>query len=121
VVEASSAIPAALGASRRIAFRSFWVIATAANDASGLDEALQTAVDEICAHTGWPVGHAYVGASEWSRELVPSDIWHLADPHPIRGLWQGDAGVVCRLRARLAGPGPGHRQGAVAARRPLGP
>ena len=58
------------------------LITTAANDASSLEQALQTAIDEICAHTGWPVGHAYVGGGEPQGELVSLGIWHL--DHPLR-------------------------------------
>ncbi len=56
------------------------VVASAANDASSLREALHTAVDAVCAHTGWPIGHAYACSGEAGRELVSSGIWHLEDP-----------------------------------------
>src|SRR5882672_5744610 len=36
------------------------VIAEAANEAPAPAEAIQIALDRICAHTGWPVGHAYL-------------------------------------------------------------
>ena len=41
-------------------FRLLQAMATAANEASDLEEVLQVAVDEICAHTGWVAGHAYL-------------------------------------------------------------
>src|SRR4051812_49540811 len=52
-------------------------IAEAANQAANAEEALQTAVDRICAHTGWPVGHAYLCARDGSGELLPMTVWHL--------------------------------------------
>src|SRR5207253_3374051 len=53
-------------------------IAVAANEASTVQEALQACLDQVCAHTGWPVGHAYL--LDAAGELVPSGVWHLADP-----------------------------------------
>jgi hypothetical protein len=45
-------------------------ITRAANEAPSSAEALQYAVDRLCASTGWPVGHAYlamaVGAARWA-------------------------------------------------------
>jgi len=55
------------------------VVATAANEASNLEEVLRAAIDGICAHIGWPVGHAYVSMPP-DGQLVSSGIWHLDDP-----------------------------------------
>ena len=55
------------------------VITRAANEASDLVEAIQIAVDQVCAHTGWPVGHAYVTDEDDADVLVPTEIWHLDD------------------------------------------
>ena len=46
-------------------------IAIAANEARTVESALQTCLDEVCAHTGWPVGHAYL-LDEDSGEFVPA-------------------------------------------------
>ena len=54
--------------------------ASAANEAQSVDEAMQTTVREVCAATGWPVGHAYLVDDADSDLLVPTDIWYLADP-----------------------------------------
>ena len=56
------------------------IAASAANEASSVEEATALCLDRICAHTGWPVGHAYVRASGGADGLVPSDSWHLDDP-----------------------------------------
>jgi PAS domain S-box-containing protein len=56
------------------------MVATAANLAPNREEALQTGVDQVCAYTGWPVGHAYVLADDGSGELVPTGIWHFDRP-----------------------------------------
>ncbi|HLE48082.1 MAG TPA: ATP-binding protein [Candidatus Thermoplasmatota archaeon] len=54
-------------------------VAVAANEARSIDEAMQRAVDEVCAATGWPVGHVYIRSGEWSSGLSPSKIWHVDD------------------------------------------
>ncbi|MGH7899349.1 MAG: ATP-binding protein, partial [Candidatus Binatia bacterium] len=54
-------------------------IAVASNEARTLEQALQVAVDEVCAYTDWPVGHVYLPREESSRDLVPARIWHLED------------------------------------------
>lgn len=54
-------------------------VATAANEASTINEGLQIAVDTICEYTKWPVGHVYIFAAE-RNALVSSGVWYLADP-----------------------------------------
>lgn len=54
-------------------------ITGAANEAADIETALQIALDRVCAHTGWPVGHAYVLDSAGSGDLLPTTIWHLDD------------------------------------------
>ncbi|WP_167050392.1 MULTISPECIES: GGDEF domain-containing protein [Burkholderiaceae] len=58
-------------------------VATAANQASGIDDALSLAVREICGYTQWPVGHAFHVHRDHRDAVpapVPSRIWHLAEP-----------------------------------------
>jgi PAS domain S-box-containing protein len=61
-------------------------VATAANLAPCREEALQTGVDQVCAYTGWPVGHAYVLAGDSTGELVPTRIWHFDRPERFEHL-----------------------------------
>jgi PAS domain S-box-containing protein len=49
-------------------------IATTANQASTVAEAMQYAVDRVCEFTGWPLGHACI-ASSGQKHLVSSPIW----------------------------------------------
>ena len=51
-------------------------VATAANEAASVNEGFQTAIDSICAYTGWTVGHAYVYCEE-KHKLVSLDVWNL--------------------------------------------
>lgn len=53
-------------------------VATAANEAASLTEGFQAAIDRICQHTGWPVGHAF-RFDESRQKLVSLQVWHLAD------------------------------------------
>ena len=53
-------------------------VAVASNEATSVDEAIQFAVDRICAFTNWPVGHVYFPVSG-SDEILSSSIWHLND------------------------------------------
>jgi len=55
-------------------------VATSANQASSIEEALSLCLREVCIYTGWPVGHAYLPAPDGSGDLVPTDLWHLDDP-----------------------------------------
>lgn len=54
-------------------------VAATANDADGLEEALQEAVDIICEHIDWPVGHVYWFDEAEEPPLIPSGIWCLDD------------------------------------------
>ncbi|HVL05787.1 MAG TPA: response regulator [Acidimicrobiales bacterium] len=55
-------------------------IAVATNEAASVEEALQIALDEVCRHTGWPVGHVCRMAEDVPGGTVASNIWHLDDP-----------------------------------------
>jgi signal transduction histidine kinase/DNA-binding response OmpR family regulator len=55
-------------------------ITAAANEATSLEAVLQLALDQICAYTGWPVGHVYLAASDGSGQWMSSPIWHLDTP-----------------------------------------
>jgi len=39
-------------------------VAVSANQADTIDVALQTAINQVCAFTGWPLGHAYLRVGE---------------------------------------------------------
>src|SRR5438132_14426749 len=52
-------------------------IAVAAAYADSIRSALQVAVDEVCRHMEWPIGHVLLRDG---AELVSAGIWHLDDP-----------------------------------------
>lgn len=46
---------------------------------------LRECLAEICSAIGWPVGHAYL-ITEIERALMPTDVWHRADPQRFDAL-----------------------------------
>ncbi len=54
-------------------------ITRAANEAASVEDVIQIALDEVCAHTGWPVGHAFVRDGDATGQVVSSGLWHLED------------------------------------------
>ncbi len=53
-------------------------VSEAANDATGIEAPLRVALDEVCALTGWPVGHVFFKAED-RDEMVPAPLWHMDD------------------------------------------
>jgi hypothetical protein len=44
---------------------------------ASVDAALAICVNQVCAYTGWPIGHAYLPTSD--GDLAPTCIWCLGD------------------------------------------
>jgi PAS domain S-box-containing protein len=59
-------------------------IAVASNEASSVEEAVQICLEEVCALTGWPVGHVYHRIEESNGELISAKIWHLDKPRKFK-------------------------------------
>ncbi|HNP71831.1 MAG TPA: PAS domain S-box protein [Kouleothrix sp.] len=74
-------------------------VAVTANQATTVEAALQQAIDQICAHTGWPIGHVYLSDGR-DDGLVPTAIWHFDQP----GLFEAFQKQTEALRI---GPGGG--------------
>ena len=55
-------------------------VVAASNESSTVEDAIKGAVDAVCAHTTWPVGHAFV-RDRASGDLVPSTSWHIDQPN----------------------------------------
>ncbi len=65
---------------RQIAFvRLLEEVAIIANQALSVEDALQLALDLMCTHKGWPVGHVYILAGDSTDKLAPTTIWHLEE------------------------------------------
>jgi len=78
-------------------------VTAAANEATSLEDALQFAVDRICAHTGWPVGHVYLPAPDGSGLWAPTTIWHLDPPARFAAFQQATQAMQCTSAASLIG------------------
>ena len=78
-------------------------MATAANEASGLDEILDVATQEISAHTGWVAGHAYVPASPDCNRIRPVARWYVADPDWLETLEDALEPTPCDAPAGVLG------------------
>jgi len=72
-------------------------VAVAANEAREADEALQVCLDEVCAYTGWPVGHV-VGRGADEDAIVSTDLWSIED---------SEAAAAFRGASEAARFGPG--------------
>jgi GAF domain-containing protein len=55
------------------------VVTSVANESTTIEEPLQTALDAICALTGWPIGHALLKSPD-KEELTSAGLWHLDQP-----------------------------------------
>lgn len=54
-------------------------VATTANQAVGVGEAVRAILRLVCIHTGWPVGHAVL-LDRGAEQAPPPSLWYLADP-----------------------------------------
>lgn len=83
-------------------------LTTAANEASSSAEALQYAVDRLCVHMGWPVGHVYLAVAPGAVQWTPTAIWHLDDPERLAAfrestqttVFAAGEGLIGRVGAR---------------------
>ncbi len=57
-------------------------VAVAANEAATPEEATRRALELVCGHTGWPVGHALLVRETHDEGpiAISGRVWHLADP-----------------------------------------
>ncbi len=55
------------------------VVTTAANEAITVEEALSICLEQVCAYTKWPIGHALL-ADPKTQEMVSTSLWQLDDP-----------------------------------------
>ena len=59
------------------------VITRAANEAKSVEDAMQITLDQVCAQTGWPVGHVYL-FDEVLGDLTPTKTWHLENTEEFK-------------------------------------
>src|SRR5258706_3510452 len=62
-------------------------VATLANEAATFREAMEIAVEQVCTHTGFPIGHCLFPKEGEEPLLVSSAVWQVKDPEryaPLR-------------------------------------
>jgi NO-binding membrane sensor protein with MHYT domain/signal transduction histidine kinase len=79
------------------------LVASAANQASSIDAALQLSIDQICKRTGWPVGHVYLPAPGTDGVLNPSELWHLKDTAAFKAFREATMQMPMERGAGLPG------------------
>ena len=84
-------------------------ITRAANEAATSAEAMQYAVDRLCAYMGWPVGHACLAVAPGTTRWVSTSIWYLDTPERFTAFQQATQTVEF-----IAGEGMIGRVGALA-------
>jgi PAS domain S-box-containing protein len=62
--------------------------AVAANEASTVEDAIQTCLNLVCAYAKWPVGHAYLVAEDGSNKITSTRIWQIDDPEKFKNFRQ---------------------------------
>lgn len=75
----------------------------AANKANSVEEALKRCIDEVCAYTGWPIGHAFLLDDSDSGQLISSNIWQMKNPRRFKAL--REATKVSTFRSGQGMPG----------------
>src|SRR5215813_9881477 len=78
-------------------------ITIAANEATSSAEALQFAVDRICAYMSWPVGHAYLAVAPGAAQWTPTPIWHLEATGPPTAFQQATQSIEFTVGEGLIG------------------
>ncbi|HYN23306.1 MAG TPA: PAS domain S-box protein, partial [Thermoanaerobaculia bacterium] len=81
-------------------------ITAAANQSPTAERAMQTALELICEHTGWPVGHASMMARDARGEMASTDVWKVQEPahfdrwrRIMEGMRSAGAGLLERVLA----------------------
>jgi len=78
------------------------MVATVANEAVTSEEAIQSCLELVWAHAGWPVGHAYVVGNS-SDGTKPDHLWHVEDPARFESFVQATEEVLFRPGLGLLG------------------
>jgi len=55
-------------------------VTSIANEATTVESAMRLALETICRHAGWPLGHVYLPSRSGDGRLASSDIWHVEEP-----------------------------------------
>jgi diguanylate cyclase (GGDEF)-like protein/PAS domain S-box-containing protein len=78
-------------------------VATAANEAQTLESVIRVALQRICEHGGWQVGHLYLVSEESPENLLSTNIWHISNPMRYNALMRMTDAVVWKKGLGLVG------------------
>lgn len=68
-------------------------ISSSANETSSVAMIMQSCLEKICKHTGWPIGHVYTRSNEKPGILEPADYWYLENPDAFKSFKQVTMGT----------------------------
>jgi diguanylate cyclase (GGDEF)-like protein/PAS domain S-box-containing protein len=78
-------------------------VATAANEAQTLESVIRIALQRVCEHGGWQVGHLYLVSEESPDNLLSTNVWHLANATRYNALIRMTDAVVWKKGLGLVG------------------
>jgi len=88
------------------------LIGKAASEAATFEEALRVALEQVCVHVGWQVGHVVWASEDGSGDSSPSTLWYLTDTERF------DEFRRCTMAIQFAS-GEGLPGRVIASRKPL--
>jgi ammonium transporter len=77
--------------------------AAAANESSSVDDALSVALDEVCALTGWAIGHALVMSRDDPTQLLSTGVWRLSDEERFAAFRDATESEALSIAGSVAG------------------
>lgn len=69
-------------------------IAWATNMAASAYDVFEDALEWLCEHTGYPIGHAFMVIGSEGEEAIPTSIWHGADGEEMACFCKATEGMV---------------------------
>lgn len=78
-------------------------VAALANQAKTSREAMRRALELVCEHAGWPIGHAHIPQRSASGESAPLHLWHVEDPERFEAFRERTAALGMGVGDSLAG------------------
>ena len=77
-------------------------IAASANETDSADAAFRNCLDDVCRHTGWPIGHVY-RVDPGAKTLSPTDLWHVNGAESFAGFREVTEDTPFKLGEGLPG------------------
>ncbi|MCM2314690.1 MAG: GAF domain-containing protein, partial [Thermoanaerobaculia bacterium] len=78
-------------------------VASAANEAQTVETVIRVALQRICEHGGWQVGHLYLASEESPENLLSTGVWHITNPLRYNALMRMTDAVVWKKGIGLVG------------------